>query len=276
MQSVRFDRAATYYDATRGYAPGSPERIRDAIIAQTGATSATRFLEIGVGTGRIALPFLAAGYRYAGVDLSRPMLAVLRAKLPSQGSLPPLVEGDVTRLPFADARFDVVLGVHILHLVADWRATVREARRVLRSPGGQLLLAGETGPDDQPPGADAPPPPVQAQRAWRAILAELGHPERAGQPGIRPQDPAVRAELEALGASVQELDLTAYERLPLSARMVAQGFRDRIYSSDWARPDELHAAAVARLEQWLASACPDPDTLFAMQGRFRVVLAQWA
>ena len=43
MQSVRFDRAATYYDATRGYAPGSPERIRDAIVAQTGATTATRF-----------------------------------------------------------------------------------------------------------------------------------------------------------------------------------------------------------------------------------------
>lgn len=274
MESVRFDRAVGYYDATRGFAPGVAERIRDAIVAQTGASPATRFLELGVGTGRIALPFLAAGYSYVGVDLSRPMLNVLRAKL-SPGGRPPVIEGDVTRLPLADGQFDVAIGVHVLHLVSDWRATLAEARRVLRRPGGQLLLAGETGAFDQlPPEAQALPP-VQAQQAWGTILAELGHPSRSGQPGIRPTDPAVQEELERLGATVEQRDLTSYERAPFSARQVLQSFKDRIYSSDWARPDEVHAAAVVRLERWLATECADPDTPHAVGGQFRVVVARW-
>jgi len=271
MQSVSFDRAAGFYDATRGYAPGSAERIRDGIVAATNASRSTRFLEIGIGTGRIALPFLAAGYRYAGVDLSRAMLRVLQGKLP--GDSPQLVVGDATRLPFADGHADVGIAVHVLHLVADWRATLREAYRVLRRPGGQLLLAGDTGADEDSPDLAAPAP-VQAQRAWREILAALGHPVRTGQPGIRLHDPAVRAELEALGAQVHELDLAEYERPPISARTVARGYHDRIYSSDWARPDAIHAEALARLDAWLAT-CPDPDTPYTLRGHFRAVLARW-
>lgn len=273
MESVRFDRAVALYDATRGYAPGSAERIRDAIVACVGATAETPLLEVGVGTGRIALPFLSAGYRYVGVDLSRPMLEVLRQKLPG-ASRPPLVEGDVARLPFADTSFTVVLGVHILHLVADWQAVLGEVRRVLRRPGGQLLLAWDSGPIAQQE-AHAPPPPVQAQHTWHQIVSELGYPGGEGQPGKRPQDPAVRAELERLGATVEELELAEYGRPPMSARQVVQGYRDRIYSSDWTRPEEIHNVAVERVEQWLATACADPDTEYGITGIFKGLLARW-
>ena len=58
MSPASFDRAAEYYDTTRGYAPGSAEGIRDAIVTYTGAGRNARFLELGVGTGRIALPFI--------------------------------------------------------------------------------------------------------------------------------------------------------------------------------------------------------------------------
>ena len=47
MSPVSFDRAAEYYDTTRGYADGSAERIRDAIVAYTAAGRDTRFLELG-------------------------------------------------------------------------------------------------------------------------------------------------------------------------------------------------------------------------------------
>lgn len=272
-QSVSFDRAASFYDATRGYAPGSAERISAAIVARTGATPATRFLELGVGTGRIALPFLRAGYRYTGVDLSASMLAVLREK--AGAAAPHLVIGDVTGLPFAAGSFDVAIGVHVLHLVSDWRATLAEARRVLR-PRAQLLLAGDFGAEERPDVAPGDlPPPLQAQRAWRAALAELGLGGHEGQPGIRPHDPAVGEALIGLGASVEEVDLAAYERLPLSARAVVRGYSERIYSSDWARPAEQHAAAVARVERWLAEDCPDPDTAYTLTGRFRALLATW-
>lgn len=274
MQSIPFDRAASYYDATRGYTAGSAERIRDAIIAATAATPATTFLEIGVGTGRIALPFLAAGHRYVGVDLSRPMLQVLGAKLPAGAPLP-LVEADITRLPVADGRVDVVIGVHILHLVGNWRAALREVRRALKPQGAQLLLAYDSGIDlyELPPDA---PPPVRAQHAWVSILDDLGYSAREGQPGIRPQDPAVRALLEELGGAVQERDLGEYERPAISARAVVDAYRNRIYSSDWSRPEAVHNAALGRLEEWLAAECPAPDMPHRITGRFRAILARWS
>lgn len=275
MQSVSFDRAASFYDATRGYAPGSAERICAAIVAYCGADRTTRFLELGVGTGRIALPFLAGSYDYTGVDLAAGMLGVLREKATGLPRAPLLVRGDVTRLPFAGASFDVAIGVHVLHLVADWRATLAEARRVLR-PGGRLLLAGDVGFEDGPDaGLASVPPPAQAQRVWREALRELGLSGREGQPGARPDDPAVREALVALGATVEAVTLTDYERLPLSARIVVQGFKERIYSSDWARPADLHAAAVARVERWLAEQCADPDTPYSVRGSFQTLVATW-
>src|SRR3989304_6199997 len=39
-------------------------------------------LELGVGTGRLAIPLAQAGFRVTGVDLSAVMLAALRAKSP--------------------------------------------------------------------------------------------------------------------------------------------------------------------------------------------------
>lgn len=275
MQSVSFDRAATYYDATRGYTPGTAERIRDAIVARTGATVSTRFLELGVGTGRIALPFMAAGYDYTGVDLAPAMLAVLREKAAGLSRDPALVIGDVTRLPFAAGSFDVIIAVHVLHLVADWRATLAEARRALR-PRAHLLLVSDRGSDDH---GDVDParltPPSQARRLWGQMLDELGLTGREGQPGRRPEDPEVPAFLEELGARVAQVDLTAYERLPISADEVVRGFRERVFSSDWARPAEAHAAALERMERWLREECSDPATPYTTGGRFRGLMASW-
>lgn len=275
MESVSFDRAASFYDTTRGYGPGSAEGIRDAIVAFTAAGAGTRFLELGVGTGRIAQPFIAAGYSYAGVDLAAPMLAVLREKAAGAPRPPLLVQGDVTRLPFAAASFDVLIAVHVLHLVADWRATLTEARRVLR-PGAHLLLLSDVSSDEQ---RDATPatlsPPARARRLWQEVLAEQGSSDSEGQPGIRPRDPAVAAFLAELGARVEEVDLAAYERMPISAEEVVRNYRERYFSSDWARPEELHAAAVARMEQWLREECPDPATPYVSGGRVRGLAVVW-
>ena len=79
--SISFDRAVEYYDSTRGYPPEIAEAIGSALIGATDATPQTRFLEVGVGTGRIALPIIARGHDYTGVDISAAMMSRLRAKL---------------------------------------------------------------------------------------------------------------------------------------------------------------------------------------------------
>jgi Methyltransferase domain len=62
-------------------------------------------LELGIGTGRIALPLAARGVSVHGIDLSEPMVARLRAK--PGGKAIPVTIGDFagTRL---DARFSLV------------------------------------------------------------------------------------------------------------------------------------------------------------------------
>src|ERR1700722_5659646 len=96
-------------------------------------------VEIGVGTGRFALPLRAAGIAMAGTDISGAMLRRLAANA-GGGSPFPLAQADATRLPFAAGTFGSVLAVHVLHLIPDWRVAVDEAVRVLR-PGGALVAS---------------------------------------------------------------------------------------------------------------------------------------
>ena len=55
------------------------------------------------------------------------------------GSLMAMMKADITRIPFADATFDVVLCSHVLEHVLDDRRAMREVYRVLR-PGGWAIL----------------------------------------------------------------------------------------------------------------------------------------
>lgn len=139
-ESVKFDRAAGFYDATRGFPPGVDERVAALLAEAGGLGAASQVLEIGIGTGRIALPLAARVARVAGVDLSVPMLEKLARKRGDAHVDP--VRADATALPFASARFDAVVGVHVLHLIPGWRQALAEAARVLR-PGGLYLHAAD-------------------------------------------------------------------------------------------------------------------------------------
>jgi ubiquinone/menaquinone biosynthesis C-methylase UbiE len=141
VAGVSFDRAAGYYDATRSL----PERVRDELADVLAAELAGRgtCLEVGVGTGRIALPLDRRGIRLAGTDIAPAMLERLVA---NAGGRPfPLLLADATRLPMADGSFGAVMASHVLHLIPDWRAAVDEAVRVL-GPGGLLLADFGGGP----------------------------------------------------------------------------------------------------------------------------------
>src|SRR5689334_9977693 len=97
--SVAFDRAAGFYDQTRGFPSGEAQHI-GALFAKAGQlTSSSRIMEIGVGTGRIALPLAPHVRQIVGVDLARPMMNRLREKQTTEQI--DLVQADITRLPLA-------------------------------------------------------------------------------------------------------------------------------------------------------------------------------
>ncbi|MBK9940060.1 MAG: class I SAM-dependent methyltransferase [Kouleothrix sp.] len=280
MPGVSFDRAAEYYDATRGYNAGSAERIRDAIVALTGAGPHTRLLELGIGTGRIALPFIRAGYDVTGMDLSQAMMDRLLAAIAGDpgraGYRLDLRQGDVTALPFADATFAIVLSVHVLHLVADWQAMLREAQRVGR-PGGWLLLGHDSAPGDgRPIEGAAVAEPLQVRDKWLALRRAHAADQPAGRSNIWGNHPQVIAYLESLGAQVQERALTTYERPPITPRQMLERLRARMYSSDWETPDAQHGTLVRELDQWFQQNISAPDTPALIGGEFRVLAAQWA
>lgn len=132
-ESIAFDRAVDYYDRTRALPPGVEDAMVDAVSAELRGRG--RVLEIGAGTGRIALPLIRAGVDVYGLDLSAPMLERFLAK--GQAAV---VQGDATRLPFRGGSFGAAFAVHVLHLIPAWQTAVRELVRVV-APGGVLLVS---------------------------------------------------------------------------------------------------------------------------------------
>lgn len=134
--SVSFDRAAEYYDGTRAMAPEAGRAVTELLSEELSGRG--RVLEIGVGTGRIALPLHEAGTRITGIDLSLPMMDVLRSK--GEGRAPlPLALADATGLPFADDSFGGAVVCHVFHLIPQWTEAAAELIRVVR-PGGRVCV----------------------------------------------------------------------------------------------------------------------------------------
>lgn len=80
MTSINFDRASHFYDATRGFPPEVATQIGGFLAASGNLTHQNNVLEIGIGTGRIALPLAPYVGSIVGVDISRNMMLRLREK----------------------------------------------------------------------------------------------------------------------------------------------------------------------------------------------------
>ncbi|WP_137180210.1 metalloregulator ArsR/SmtB family transcription factor [Roseomonas sp. AR75] len=120
------------------------QALLDALPPRLGA-----LLDIGTGTGRLLELAAPRAGRVLGVDMSRDMLALARARLAERGlaDRAAVRQADMYRLPFADAAFDAVAMQMVLHYAEDPAAALAEAARVLR-PGGVLLIA-DLAPHDQ-------------------------------------------------------------------------------------------------------------------------------
>ena len=101
----------------------------------------TELLDIGCGDGALSIGLAGLCGQVTALDLSSAEFldADAYARDRRLGNLR-FVEGDATRLPFADGTFDAVHGHSVLESGADPARILAEARRVLR-PGGRLGVA---------------------------------------------------------------------------------------------------------------------------------------
>lgn len=128
---VDFSRNATVYDRRHGAALSASDvcRLSDA----AGLLSGSRIVDIGAGTGRVAVPFSAAGFDVVAVDASEDMLKQLRSK--AGGLQIDALVGEGAALPLPSGAFDAAVIARLLYLTPDWRSVLLEAKRVLRESG---------------------------------------------------------------------------------------------------------------------------------------------
>lgn len=138
-------RWASHYDVlVRLLMLGQDRALREMAVDLAAIGAGHRVLEVGCGTGEVAL---AAKRRagstgeVCGIDPSPEMINVARRKAYHAGVEVDYQVGVVESLPFPDGSFDVVLSsLMIHHLPTDLkRPALAEIHRVLK-PGGQLLV----------------------------------------------------------------------------------------------------------------------------------------
>jgi ubiquinone/menaquinone biosynthesis C-methylase UbiE len=139
-----FVRARAYDWLSKVCAFGTSARVyRRAVVQQLAAAKPQRVLDIGTGTGAMAIAVKQAvpAAEVHGVDPSDEMLDAARLNGVRAGSVVHFRSGWAQDLPFADAEFDAVTLAAVLHHipVEQRGAVLSEARRVLR-PGGHALI----------------------------------------------------------------------------------------------------------------------------------------
>jgi ubiquinone/menaquinone biosynthesis C-methylase UbiE len=120
------------------------------MVAMAGISAGQRVLDIGTGTGVVALEAAAAagvGGSCVGIDLSEKMLASARANARGVGLADRIVfeSMDAEALQFVDASFDVVVSLFALLHFPDPAIALKEMFRVLK-PGGTLVVAVGSAP----------------------------------------------------------------------------------------------------------------------------------
>lgn len=255
-QSVVFDDAARYYDETRGFPPGL-EAAAISAIARAGAFSpAMCVLEIGVGTGRIALPLASYVHGLVGVDLSAAMLARLWEKQQGQPLWP--VRGDATRLPLRAASMDGAVAVHVFHLIPNWRDALQELVRVLR-PSARLVSAY----NDR---SDAPSPVHDLLRQVWDDAVEQGRTRNVGVP----RDAYATFLADSGWRQAGEPEVVAYSQARTPREHIDRMER-RIWSSCWRLDDAALERGVAALRAALDREGIDPDTPYDIHSEFKAV-----
>ena len=136
---------SAYDQVARMYDPWSRSVVEDvAFYVEEAVRAAGAVLELGVGTGRIALPIAAAGVAVTGVDSSEGMLEVARerAELAGLTELVDLRYGDM-RDPPVDGEFALVAIPFrsLLHMEtdADRRSALGAVRERL-APDGRFVF----------------------------------------------------------------------------------------------------------------------------------------
>jgi demethylmenaquinone methyltransferase/2-methoxy-6-polyprenyl-1,4-benzoquinol methylase len=146
-----FERIASRYDLlNRLMTAGQDRRWRGEVVRRAALQPGETLLDLGAGTGDLALEALrqAPRARVVGADFAQPMLAIARRRGANAGA--GWILSDALHLPFARATFDAVVSGFLLRNVSDLEAALEEQARVLKPSGGRVVCLDTTPPGPGP------------------------------------------------------------------------------------------------------------------------------
>lgn len=212
---VSFDRVAEVYDKTREFPTFIIENVTKALIEEM--QDYKLILDVGVGTARLSKPLQDNGYSVVGLDISSKMM-----KRAMEKGMQNLLKGTVSNLPFQDKSFDVTMSVALLHLIREWKTTLREISRVTRNLLVSVLRRGRS----------------PAHEEYRGLLVK--------HRWISPRLGTAESELEKLVKPARSIYVGSYEA---STEQSLASLEQRAYSHQWDIPEETHRRIIQQLKQ---------------------------
>jgi SAM-dependent methyltransferase len=219
-ERISFDRVADIYDETRAIPEPEISQILDSMGKYLDVQE--KLLDLGVGTGRFAVPLQSRGYDVVGIDISTKMLTTGISK----GFRHPVL-AEACALPFKEDAFHSTLSVHLMHLLTDWIDALKEAIRVTRE---NFMTVGRFWLNEDTP-----------IKHYEKLLTESGDYE--GSPGLREKELPEHVKPYAS-------DFVATRTDVVDANEAIRRVQDRIYAFQWDIPDHAHekAAEQARVK----------------------------
>jgi SAM-dependent methyltransferase len=216
------------------------------LVQHAGVKPGMRVLDVGCGTGVVAITAAGLGARVTGIDLTPQLLERARENSHTAGLEVDWREADVEELPFGDSQFDVVLS-QFAHMFAPRpEVAMSQMLRVIKSGG---VIAFSTWPPELLVGRTMalasrylPPPPQ-----------EILSPVLWGDPGV------VR---QRLGSAVEHVVFD--RKCMLVPALSVQHFRANV--------ERTAGPIVAMIERLSAT---DPDRLRTFRQEFDAIVAQY-
>lgn len=128
-----YDLVASTYDKKEKYLNSFEQQK---VAPLFGDVKDKTILDVGAGTGRLAVELVKKGAIVTALDVSAEMLRVLKSKIKTQIET---VVGDAESLPFPDNHFDFVVAAFLIVHLKDPTRFFDEAYRVLK-PNGKLIV----------------------------------------------------------------------------------------------------------------------------------------
>jgi len=136
-----WDAAEHDYDAVAAHGVHSEEERElwtEVITQLLGSDQQLKILDMGTGTGFLALLLAELGYEVTGADWAANKLEKAKKKMEGTGTSVNFVVEDAENLSFESEQFDAVVSRHLIWTLANPDSAFKEWARVTK-PGGKVL-----------------------------------------------------------------------------------------------------------------------------------------